>query len=612
LQPNTSISADSKVSLYYKPKKRIELVEHLQIILKDQLKAFDNYSNPDLQKTFGMKCDERGQAVILIRTMKKLELNEDNAKALLHRLESESLYPLSCSAWMDTLLKLYPEKNQKAENRFLESEQSLQALLSENVSWNYEIPCLYSRHLGGLHVVSGTPQKCSDADSTNKSLFKSKSNTQYFTETLSRSFLQNAGNKISANIRGQSLLLTLDPEIQSLLDEWKKCFGATECKIKTTHRPLKHISVVVSDVQTGEILGSMCFGGPCNSPSLKNWGDLAALMVEVPPASTIKLLHALALAHHPETDTLMLQRQIKSSGQTDTSVTKRNEWWEKQAICDGSDQAKHCAHPKEVAKIAQKLGWNQHCQEKSIQCGRQNLIAGSEDLLMPGLIGRFDTGAEANQAVPMIDWKTYNAIRSNLQKTDGSRQYLNTSNAVQSVIGAGNARISPLGLAQLTMQIKRQASGEGLAENVLIRPLHQKQTHSEPNQDDIRAASTVLKGMRMVMQRPEPGWKDSGTMASHVERQFSQPCQDDCGIWGKTGTVSNKDTHFAGASLFAGLIQPEVVRQWMKLTPRPKDNKQLHTTLAIGVVAIPEPNSQPFHDAGALGMELARLLSLDI
>lgn len=603
LQTTTPSAAGSDGRLYYRPQKRIEQIDDLQQVFKNHLNEVKTLANTSLSSDYSMGCNERGKAVILMRTMDRLGLQQSEAASLLHRLEAEAPTRMSCTAWIDTLQRIYKYHTQTTANSANGSDQSLQAALSENVSWSLEVPCLYARHIGGMHLVSGLNLQCPQIGQPAPTVAKTRQDTQSFTESLSRSFLQNASRQTINQLRGQSQLITLDPTVQLLLNDWKNCFSRTGCKLSAQQRTLKHVSVVVSDVATGEVLGVLCWGGPCNNASLKPWGDLAALMVEAPPASTIKLLHALALARHPETDTVMLQRQIKSSGQTDASVTKRNEWWEKQAICNRGERTTQCAHPMEVAELAKVMGWNRHCVPASIQCGRQSLIAGVDDLLMPGLIGRLDLGSAAKKPVTMIDWQTYDAVRNNRQKSDGSLQYLHTSNAVQSVIGAGNARVSPLGLAHLTMQIKRRAAGLGLADSVLIRPLHTPQNNAMPTAAEVKAASVVLQGMRMVMQKQEADWKDPGTMSAHLERRFGQPCQNDCGLWGKTGTVSSKDPHFAGASLFAGLVETDRLSQWMK-----SETQKPARTLAIGLIAVPSPNMTPFHDAGALSMELVHAL----
>ena len=45
----------------------------------------------------------------------------------------------------------------------------------------------------------------------------------------------------------------------------------------------------------------------------------------------------------------MLLQQIKTSGQNDLRLGKRNEWWEKTAICDEQINA-DCIHHQNVAK----------------------------------------------------------------------------------------------------------------------------------------------------------------------------------------------------------------------------------------------------------------------
>jgi hypothetical protein len=119
------------------------------------------------------------------------------------------------------------------------------------------------------------------------------------------------------------------------------------------------------------------------------------------------------------------------------------------------------------------------------------------------------------------------------------------------------------------------------------------------------AAQVVLGGMRKVVQPAEIGWKDPGTVANTFQRILGKPCTDDCGVWAKTGTVSQQDPNFAGASLFSGVVDVSKVRAWRSNETLPPTSRQI----AIGFISIPAKGVKPTHVASELAVQLIKELT---
>ena len=74
---------------------------------------------------------------------------------------------------------------------------------------------------------------------------------------------------------------------------------------------------------------------------MERLGDLATLTVRSPPASISKIFFGLGIASEGKVDSFELTNQLKTSGSDENLSGKRNEWWERAAICDDSVEKKH-------------------------------------------------------------------------------------------------------------------------------------------------------------------------------------------------------------------------------------------------------------------------------
>jgi hypothetical protein len=114
-----------------------------------------------------------------------------------------------------------------------------------------------------------------------------------------------------------------------------------------------------------------------------------------------------------------------------------------------------------------------------------------------------------------------------------------------------------------------------------------------------------MGGMRKVLEPAEAGWNGSGTVAGAFQREFKRACSEDCGIWAKTGTVSQQDRGFAGATLFTGIIDLPVLQQWRYKNENKTDGRRI----AIGVIVHPKAPGHSVHLASEMAMQLAAELS---
>jgi hypothetical protein len=550
-----------------------------------------------------LPCNERGLAILKIRVMDGFSLNSESADYLLHQIQQRIDFSLSCSEWIENMqalskLNLLNRDTPKSKSDFFEEA------LTERVSWNRRLPCVYYQNIKNFGLAVGNPVQCRRENldlSTPEFLANSGMKK---TIEFSKIVLTNATSETLAKINQNELLMTLEPTLQGKLDNLEKCLTRPEnCNQIQKLPALKHVSVVIMDTKSGDILATLCWSGPCEK--FKSYGNLCALLVETPPASTAKLLHAMVLAENGNIDPLMLQRQIKTSGQIDSLVSKRNEWWEKQAICDG--QLDQCQHPKKIKSIAKLLNWKDDCPNNDIQCGRLSLLSDTESMFLPGFIGKIKITDLSSKTGNMLSWKEYDEIRQGKRKSPGSSAYFNTSLAVQSSIGAGDSRTSALGLAHLSGQIYRTSQGQNLVRPTLIKQLNSSKEGSAPTAAMRKAAQTVLIGMHKVVEPAETGWSGPGTVSGAFQREFKRPCTENCGIWAKTGTVSQKDLGFGGATLFTGIIDVAQINKWMTKSELDSGGRKL----SIGIVAYPKASINSVHVASELAMHLAAELSVN-
>jgi hypothetical protein len=295
---------------------------------------------------------------------------------------------------------------------------------------------------------------------------------------------------------------------------------------------------------------------------------------------------------------LMKNQQIKTSGQNDPSVSKRNEWWEKQAICD-SHPKRDCDIPAKVRYISQAFGFNHQCRPHGPNCGRVGLVSNDLTGLVPGLMGRMAIAEGDEGSVRMIEWQRYDHIRQGKQKPEGGAAYTATSQAIQAVIGAGDSRVSALGLAAMPMQIWRLAHDQKPVLPYVMAPTNVSGSLPATSPSWYKAAKTVLGGMRQAVEPAQSGWQGEGTISAAFIGEMKKPCLGDCGVWGKTGTVSQKDPGFAGSSLFAGLVDTREFARWRGDTTT---GAVAHGIVSIGVIAIPKKGAPPFHAASHTAM----------
>jgi hypothetical protein len=240
-------------------------------------------------------------------------------------------------------------------------------------------------------------------------------------------------------------------------------------------------------------------------------------------------------------------------------------------------------------------------------------------LSVPGQFGRMFTRSNEENSMrePIIlsDWRSYEDVRAGRTRAPRDRAseqaYLRTSSVVQSVLGAGDARATAVGLASLVAQISNTAKGRASADVWLLREDGPRLPARLAFQSR-RAASVVNAGMAKVMMPAEPGWQGNGTAHPAVEAAFGRPCSVGCPLRGKTGTVSQADVGFAGTTVFAGLVDMPQLFAWLRME-RPAHWKALPNEFALGVIAFPKvaPPVGSGHAASRKAMAWLASLTLD-
>lgn len=512
--------------------------------------------------------------------------------------------------------------------------------LTERVSWVSVPPCLYifdgakSFYLRGPQGYCLSPHALGQPElASTLSLDASVRGLTNLTYTRLLGAQSVSGDADEA----RRFALTLRPRMAQQLERYSGCWSSNEPCDLDMPIPLARTqgaTVAVLDAQTGEVLALRCFGPVCDAGSLAEAQPLAAALLEAPPASVAKLFFSLALA---ETASVPrdLRMQIKTSGQLDATVVKRNEWWERTALCDLQSRplgsAPHgCAVPERAMQIATRFGWNADCGAQTKDCGR---VALSADLAsLPGFMGvlrplaantvpagRSTTASAA--ARQYLNWNDYNRIRASGGVTQIGAPYREASAAVQAVLGAAETRTSALGLASLASSLYRASRGEVPRAPQLIRVLGdqtQSPTPITPARADrsgelrslIAPARMVREGMAKVLTPAEPGWSGDGTAHAAFRTSFGRSCPADCPVEGKTGTVSARDPRFAGTTTFTGIV--DVTRLHTLMGIPPVVTASLPPVLAIGVIVFPYTRGEAVagHAASHLALRLVRDLTV--
>ena len=613
----------------FQPVARIEQAKQIsqQIeLLRPELPRNTGESNLDVEPEASepkiANCTLRQQAVLQGRLILALGISRQQSVQMLQSAAANAGeingVPIRCDGIGQALsvaLKLRQRKGAESQDETVWLTQSL----AENLTWNRSLPCIEASPNEHRILLVGNPLKCgSDIDwISGEALPLSGSLRQMNSRIVASAITAALVSQFEPNGLMQ---VTFDQRLQQRLDRWSKCLESkTACDQIPLQVPVKAATIVAIDAERGDILALWCHGPGCKERERSNMGHMAALLFEAPPASTTKLIHALAIARNAVVNPGMLELQIKTSGQNDSTVSKRNEWWERQVICNPTespaglkyaDARTRCDVMHQARRIADDFGFNAFCTQTprgvNLDCGRTSLAENATQLWLPAQLGRIASEAPARPTTTMA-WPTYEAIRQGRIRPIYGPDYEATSYAVQSVLGAGSARISPLGLANLSAQVWRQAEGRAAIHPRIVRPSTiGSPVVAKPAENTPRArssASIVLTGMRKVVEPAQAGWQGIGTASTAVKLAFGQPCSGNCGLWAKTGTVSKADPFWAGTTLLTALVNTKELEQWTGRSLTMLPNRRI----ALGVIVQPSDSltaSAAGHAASQLGMLL--------
>ncbi|MFM1880886.1 MAG: hypothetical protein RLZZ344_1120 [Pseudomonadota bacterium] len=551
--------------------------------------------------------------------------------------------------------------------------QALHALVSqtltERVSWNSVPPCLYLRDQGQLFYLRGPQGYCLDPSPSRPSGFQApriveqptrlntppaeiRLGTELALGASTRQLVQRAYAQlldpqavVGLPSEARRLGLTLHPGLSRVLDGFDDCWsqpgGCLRLRMPALDRTAG-ATVVLLNAETGAILAMRCYGPVCSSPAVRQAEPLAAALLEAPPASVAKLFFSLALAESGAAPRDLLL-QIKTSGQLDPTVVKRNEWWERAALCDLQNRVAgavphSCLLPARAMAMSERFFWNTQCATDPSACGRVALSPFSQG--MPGFMGVLRpivNNTDATQTAPTaakgkarpadltyLNWNDYNRIRATGGQTTIGAPYRHASAAVQAVLGAAESRSSALGLAGVSSGIYLASQGRSPRipsllvdlQSVEARPLSASSASSSGEARSGRlgseeralaaAARLVRQGMTKVMTPAESGWSGEGTASPAFRLSFGRTCTADCPIEAKTGTVSARDPRYAGTTTFTGLIDLPRLRQL--IGPKAAGLSDLPPTIAMGLIVFSaNPADAPRgHGASQLAMHVVR------
>ena len=520
----------------------------------------------------------------------------------------------SCKSFPEILNAAYKLKKAVEQSSNTPTDVLARQLYSQDLNWSTEAFCLYAKDSDGIFLLSGHPINCG------KNSFSSSKNTSSRNSLRSNlvPIIALAKNRAKTN-EGQNsisknLTLTIDPSLQELFNNLSNCKKMSkDCPndFSKEFKDIEYATFTIMDAKKGEILAIGCYGKKCESEANAAISFLAGANIEVPPASTEKLIFSYALGKTKSVLAEQLALQIKTSGQLDNLVTKRNEWWEKQAICDTkSKKGAECAIPITALDFAKKIGLNQNCGVEP------NKLCGNSGILSPlGLNAFSPTSARVlvtadnkeiyiNEGLlkgPFMGWNDYDSIRQGKGKATSYKTLESTSLVIQSVIGAGNNRITSLGLAMLASGIYQSSHTGKVTQAKIFTSENNLKSTIETSQS---AAQSVLNGMQKVVTPAEKGWTGDGTANSAFQFVFNRPCDTNCPIYAKTGTVSYQDKVFGGTTLFTGLFKVGETRSIVNSKTKDAGDK----IYSIGVIVHPNKKVK-IHQASRMSMLLIKEIS---
>ena len=574
-----------------------------QVLAASRSLDTQNSQHQSESKKTTIPCEGRSLAVLRVRLMSTLKWSQAEADVRITQAANATDRWSGCSSFLQAFQWAVTLTATPADTSSV-SAGTVAQQLSEDVTWTRQIPCFLGKDGDQFILLSGNAMNCGNPPQLKSLavLSEESSYRQLASGVAKASALSAVTGKLSST---GPATLTLNAQMQQGFDLWTTCLKNATCAKVPALQRLRDVSVVIMDAQSGSVLVTWCHGKACNKANATGPGAMGATLLEAPPASTAKLLFALGLASHEDIDPLVLQQQIKTSGQNDSSVSKRNEWWERQAICDAR-KSQRCFVPAQTRAISDSFGFNLNCQAKGPGCGRVGMVSADVANLVPGLIGRLAIDHNTDRGVKMIDWELYDRIRQGKQKMQGDSAYTETSRAIQAVIGAGDSRVSAMGLAVMPMQLWRSSKNLAPVLPSVMTPHASTLLPAAPGKWST-AAVTVMGGMRKAVEPAEAGWQGAGTISAAFRHEMRKPCTGECGVWGKTGTVSQKDPGFAGTSLFSGLVDTRELSRWRGDSEAEKSPRQV---LSIGVIAIPEKGAPPLHAASHLAMAAVNQIML--
>lgn len=512
----------------------------------------------------------------------------------------------SCKAFPEVMEAGYKLRNAIANDPKASIDKIARELYSQNLNWNSNSYCLFGKDAKGKFLISGNSANCENSNFSDTD----KGSARWVLKNGIAPLLQVAKNRLTSNSGSQdaakNLTLTINPSLQLLSNKISDCIDANSncpASILKEMPDIKYASFSIIDASTREIQAIGCIGSICKSKSNSDIGFLAGANIEVPPASTEKLIFSYALAMAKQVPSNQLEFQIKTSGEVDGKVSKRNEWWEKQSICDSHSSKEGCKIPLAALKFSQQIGWNQNCDNRPNNlCGISNILSPLGITNFSPISGRALVSAnkhgifidEKKLSGPFLKWDEYDAIRQGKSKNVNYRMLESTSLLVQSIIGAGNNRVSSFGLALLSSAIYQSAKFGKITE---VRLFIDPNLPSKEIPSSSPAAKIVLNGMQKVVMPAENGWVGDGTANAAFKFAFERSCDKNCPIYAKTGTVTHQDNVFGGTTLFASTVDMEELSKQINLSSNLHRNK----VYSIGVIVHPNKKTKT-HQASRLGM----------
>ena len=647
-----SLKTDKSDPVLYIPKERVERISALinelgtsegfpdhGMVLKDNSNAS---SEVIIHFVDQFLCNQRVKNIIYTSSIKTLKIYSSITEDKFIDIIRKHYHPFNQTKCIKIIqdLDIITQINLRVADKKSDTTEVVRTFLTENLDWDEKEICIYHKLLSeDLVYLAGSIKRCI-LDRDNIYLTYNFSDLDNLTDSavrLAKNMKIKDANKSRFNRETYEkfdYILTLDPKIQTSLNFLEGCFEGSElCKSeKSIFDGLEGISIVLVDPITSGILGIKCLGSFCSENGMDRLGDLATLSVRSPPASISKIFFGLGIASEGKIDSFELTNQLKTSGSLMNVSGKRNEWWERAAICDDSAEKNTCMTLVRTSYFANMLGFSTNCTNRlvfgttekfyqafDLNCGSISIIAdGYEvDTYISSFLGYLPTqdGLYLNKRgiAEFLSWDKYNKFRANTNEpiVRNDLKLRNTSQIIQTSIGGGNSRVSALGVASTIANLSQIKNNTYPKLPFLLKknnkqPLKTKKQNFIPEEDS-KAAQIVLNGLEKALLPETADWKGVGTASSAFTRTFDKICRAGCPVQGKTGTVSFQDINHKGKTLFGGLTD---IKQLANLID---SNIKIHDyrSVAIGVIASEKGTSDVTNRAADIHMKLLKYIFFD-